>query len=306
VWKEHDSGLLELVGDSISPVKSIVDNQVPLEWTKDKILAFSGDYNTSVVENVLVSSILRLLGKSHHLLLNSYTREIAPNNGWLDDAVITFYMMRMVPVLFKKEQLPTFKVFESCFFDFFLPSRGSYDYPRVQNWTKSQDIFSFELTFIPINHLNTHWAGICIKPELKLILYYDGFHSKDLFSKYSTAAAKYLDFEAKKLKMNDFDIKQWDLKMLTSADSPTQTSSVDCGIFVIMFFLAELHGGVTKESFTQENMNQYRQKLCDRILNEANNQLKASSMVQKNTPPLKSPLSQKSTSSKKKGIKHRK
>uniref|UniRef100_A0A9J8A0K7 Ubiquitin-like protease family profile domain-containing protein n=1 Tax=Cyprinus carpio carpio TaxID=630221 RepID=A0A9J8A0K7_CYPCA len=106
---------------------------------------------------------------------------------WLNDKVINFYLSLLMKR--NRDQLGSLKVFSFSTF-FYSKLQSGEGHAVVKNWTKTQDLFLFDLVFVPL-HLSMHWALAVIDFKSQTIQCYDsmGQRHDDIFF-----VCKYADF----------------------------------------------------------------------------------------------------------------
>ena len=134
-----------------------------------------------------------------------------------------------------------------------------YNYGNVKRWTESKrrtagsaiDIFQLDKIFVPIciNNNSNHWTLAIIQMQSKIITYYDSLH--DRRSEYTKHLLHWIKDEAwNKKQISNYDVHDW--RLVDEIDTPRQTNSFDCGVFVIM--CADYMFHEVPLSFTQADM----------------------------------------------------
>ena len=165
----------------------------------------------------------------HHDLLRLNSRV------WLNDEVVNFFMK-----LFEERECTAAasnmarksNLFMNSFFYFKLTgSHGGFNYNNVKKWTKNQNVFSYNLIFIPINAAN-HWTMVCVSIPTREIMYLNSLSSlKDEGKTILMNIVMWLklEFESKSLSgpFLDFNVK--------NVRCPQQLNTDDCGVFILAY-----------------------------------------------------------------------
>ena len=186
---------------------------------------------------------------------------------WLNDEVINIYSKLIITELQEKGE----KIY--CFRSDFmnqLNSEGKFSYEKVKRWSRhvpNGDIFELEKLFIPINIDNMHWILAVIYMQEKRIQIYDSYNSPGII--YLNNLIEYLKCEYQDKKNAIGNWKNWNL-VSCQDDTPSQTNSYDCGVFVCMYiqFIADNR----ELNFNQDDVSSYRKFIAYQlaILNKKN------------------------------------
>ncbi|GFU32409.1 hypothetical protein NPIL_459761 [Nephila pilipes] len=178
--------------------------------------------------------------------------------NWLNDCVINFYLK-----LIKKRndeslgKLPAIYVCSSYFYTA-LKNKGE---KHVMRWTRKQDIFKFDLMFVPL-HFGVHWALCVIDFRFKTIKYYDSMHGVD--DDCLKSLLRFLVAEMKGKKNEVLDPDSYSLEIVK--DIPQQMNGSDCGMFTLKY--AEYISRDAPITFTQEHMQYFRRRMVVEIVEQ--------------------------------------
>ena len=179
-------------------------------------------------------------------------------DNWLNDNIIEFYMKliadRSMSEAYRRETFPTVYAMSTYFFQN-LMFRGP---SALERWTKSVDIFEYDLILVPI-HQEEHWCLAVVDFRSPGVFYYDsmGGHNMPALS----LILDYLKVEHKKKRNADLDIKTYVKEIVE--DYPKQENGADCGIFACK--AAEFLSRDAALRFSQEDMPFYRKLMVYEI-----------------------------------------
>ena len=162
------------------------------------------------------------------------------NGDWLNDDIIDFYLHMVQRRHVKQRELNplfAFAILTSHFMEL-LQDCGTglrrdslgYNYARVKNITRTFNSFELNSIFIPVNINNYHWTFVHIDMILKKILYYDSLNGSGHAQKHFTLSRWWLTDEAAK-HGQVLDLAAWSDECVQGG--PTQSNSLDCGVYVI-------------------------------------------------------------------------
>lgn len=199
------------------------------------------------------------------LVVKSFKINIVTNDlfgltgeNWLNDNVIEFYMKliadRSMTEAYRREKFPKVYAMSTYFFQN-LMFRGP---SALERWTKTVDIFDFDLILIPV-HQEEHWCLAVVDFRSPGVFYYDsmGGHNMPALS----LILEYLKAEYKKKRNADLDIKKYVKEIVE--DCPKQENGADCGIFACK--AAEFLSRDATLRFSQEDMPFYRKLMVYEI-----------------------------------------
>lgn len=112
-----------------------------------------------------------------------------------------------------------------------------------------------------------HWTMMVVYVEEKKICYLDSMGASG--KKYTDAILKYFQDESRAKLNVDLDVSLWHVEYYGNGTGimeniPQQHNGVDCGVFSIMF--ADFISDNLPLVFTQNEMDEYRRKICASIL----------------------------------------
>ncbi|GFR03509.1 hypothetical protein TNCT_407871 [Trichonephila clavata] len=176
--------------------------------------------------------------------------------NWLNDCVINFYF-KLIKQRNDEEKgkFPSVYVFSS----YFLPALKSRGEQHVMRWTRKQDIFSYDLLFVPL-HFGMHWALCVVDNRVKTIKYYDSMHGTD--EGCMRTILNFLVAEMKGKKNQILNPDSYTLEIVK--DIPQQMNGSDCGMFSLKY--AEYLSRDAPITFTQEHMQYFRRRMVVEIM----------------------------------------
>ncbi|KAK9969753.1 hypothetical protein ABG768_027902 [Culter alburnus] len=136
--------------------------------------------------------------------------------------VINFYLSLLMKR--NSDQLGSLKVFSFSTF-FYSKLQSGEGHAAVKNWTKTQDLFLFDLVFVPL-HLGMHWA-------LAAIQCYDSMGQRH--DDICHMLLKYLTEEHKVKKGCILEASRWTIGRMRTYAIPKQVNGNDCGVFVCKY-----------------------------------------------------------------------
>lgn len=119
------------------------------------------------------------------------------------------------------------KVF--AFNTLFYPKLMSSGYDGLERWTRTVDLFQYDLILIPV-HSGAHWSLATVCPKLRTIQYYDSQGRSNLGCLNSLRI--YMKKES--LAKNRHVSGGWKLECV--ANIPKQMNYSDCGMFTLKVF----------------------------------------------------------------------
>ena len=172
---------------------------------------------------------------------------------YLNDEIVNYYF-RMLEIQNRNETYVQHNSLHSprcAFFSSFLmkkilydsdKSPRAYNYERVKRWSIRicdrfgvRDIFCLDKLYIPICY-NKHWSCIIVHMREKIIQRYDPMNFRDGGGHLETVM-NYIQDEFKHYREGEKepDWREWTVQDTFEYSCPTQTNSVDCGMFVLFF-----------------------------------------------------------------------
>ncbi|XP_065282430.2 sentrin-specific protease 1-like isoform X1 [Dermacentor albipictus] len=177
---------------------------------------------------------------------------------WLNDEVINFYM-NLLAERSKKEGYPRVYAFNT----FFYPKLVASDYAGVKRWTRTVDLFSFDIALVPLYLGNTHWCLAAVDFRRRHIAYYDSLGPPTGSPRCLSVLLQYLECESRQRRNHGLAGDDWSLKVV---DVPLQQNSNDCGMFACQY--AECVSRDAPISFGQRNMPYFRKRVAYEILHK--------------------------------------
>jgi len=154
-------------------------------------------------------------------------RTVVAERGWLNDEVVNCYL-----------QLLTRQPDASCdaLSSFFLPKLlgHGYDYAAVRRWTRRlpRPLLHHALVLVPVNHGNTHWSLLAVRPQSRRIEHFDSLPGAS-HRRLLAVLARYLQDEAAD-KATPGDWHRWQL-VERPERVPSQGDAYACGVFICAF-----------------------------------------------------------------------
>lgn len=182
---------------------------------------------------------------------------------WFNDALVNLYgmMLRTLGETCFAEGRPGALgwTFSSFFYTRLIQHATRYDYPGVQRWTKTVDVFAYERLIFPINRSNTHWALAVIDTRKLTVTYYDSLRGSGA-DVCSTLIRWINDEHLAKKKSPLPDVYK-------EAPAPNglarQKNGFDCGAFICTFMTFLLFDVQPVETmFTQKDIGLWRRKIA--------------------------------------------
>jgi sentrin-specific protease 1 len=187
---------------------------------------------------------------------------------WLNDELVNIYMGMLTE---RDGRLVARSILHKpCYFfnSFFIPKlmgegEEAYSFEAVRRWTKHFDFFSQRLVLMPINIGYYHWCLLAVDLDRKEVRFYDSCGGSG--SKYMQAVMLYLADEHNHSHELKFDPEIWTM-VRTTADTPRQSNSFDCGVFVSYCALYLAHD--LDPTFSQSDIPHLRRRMMSDILNK--------------------------------------
>ena len=210
--------------------------------------------------------------------VSDYQRVLgAYDNGWLNDTAITCTLN-----LFNRYSPPagtdgSYICLDALFFNQLISPTRAYTYDNISTWFSQDHSINpllYDTIYIVVNLSNSHWTGLIIDTALRHVTYYDslGDYSSEknnvlyytrrwLSDEICTQALLSRITEDKAMMLGDPG--DWTYTHNPSP-SPTQTNSVDCGIFVLTTFLYRIQGRAP--CYHQDHIHTLRNQLSHALL----------------------------------------
>jgi hypothetical protein len=182
---------------------------------------------------------------------------------WLNDTIINYYglLLRKVGEISHAAGRAGASAwtFSSFFYTRLIQNKVKYDFPGIERWTKTVDIFLYQRLLIPINRENVHWALALIDMRTRTISYYDSLRGSGA-DVIKTLIRWIGDEHMAKKKVPIPEI-------FTSAPAPDgltrQRNGVDCGVFVCAMMTCLLYDVVPLNTlFSQNDIGLWRRKIA--------------------------------------------
>lgn len=216
--------------------------------------------------------MLRLAdAKEETVLVNSYRlavtrRELITLTGtnWLNDMVINFYLQMLahrsrqavVAALMGALRVATMN-------SFFYPKLTSGPgYAGVRRWTRSINLFEYDLILVPIHDRTIHWCLVAIDLRKKTLSYYDSMGGVN--DRCLDALLNYLNAESQDKLQKPLEAMSTWRKINMGTSVPQQSNGSDCGVFLCTY--AEFLSRDAEFTFSQEDMPNIRKRMMYEIL----------------------------------------
>ncbi|KAJ6249983.1 deneddylase 1 [Anaeramoeba flamelloides] len=230
----------------------------------------NGDYfltkeNLQTVDYALQSSLNRksqeiVLFKNFNINIKLSHFKCLRNGGWLEDAVINFYLN----LIYKRSQRIKSYPKIYCFNSFFYESYRKNGYQRVRRYTRTVDLFGYDLVLIPF-HLGSHWTLGVIDSKRKIFRYLDSMSGNNSlnYTYLNVMKSYYSQEHLDKKKINiDQELNQnWSF---FNDYVPQQNNSSDCGVFTLLF--ADSISAENEFWFSCKDMKRLRKRIIFEIL----------------------------------------
>lgn len=228
---------------------------VPPELTPPMLAEVSAVLQPEPAGEVLSSGFRLNISRSDMGTLNQ--------GNWLNDDVINFYlnliMERSGTEDAKEKGWPRVYAFNT----FFYPKLAAGGYAAVKRWTRSVDLFSFDILLVPL-HCTLHWCLAAIDLRKRSIGYYDSLVSKGDKWQFLARLQDYLGDESQGKKATAMDWDGWTLGVVE--DLPQQENTSDCGVFMCQY--SEFLSRDAPIAFGQQHMPYFRKRMAYEILHK--------------------------------------
>lgn len=228
---------------------------VPPELTPPMLAEVTAALQPEPAGEVLSSGFRLNISRSDMATLN--------NGNWLNDDVINFYlnliMERSGAEEAKEKAWPRVYAFNT----FFYPKLAAGGYAAVKRWTRSVDLFSFDILLVPL-HCTLHWCLAAVDFRKHSIGYYDSLSSKGDRWPYLVRLQDYLEDESQGKKAKAMDWDGWTLGIVE--DLPQQENTSDCGVFMCQY--SECLSRDAPIAFGQQHMPYFRKRMAYEVLHK--------------------------------------
>ena len=222
---------------------------------------------------------------THHTLagalqmnVTDYQRVLGTHDGgWLNDTSITCTLR-----LFNLSSPPagttgSYIGLDALFFSQLISPTRAYTYENVSTWFSQDHSINplmYDTIYIVVNLSNSHWTGLIIDTNLRHVTYYDSLG--DYSSEKNNVLYYTRRWLSDEIRTQTLLSRITEDRTLTLGDpcdwayahnptpSPTQTSSVDCGIFVLTTFLYHIQGRAPV--YHQDQMHTLRNQFAHALL----------------------------------------
>ena len=227
--------------------------------------------HTTVLTQHTIEGALQMNVSDYQRVLGTY------DNGWLNDTAITCTLN-----LFNRQSPPagtdgSYICLDALFFNQLISPTRAYTYENISTWFSQDHSINpllYDTIYVVVNLSNSHWTGLIIDTNLRHVTYYDslGDYSSEknnvlyytrqwLQDEIRTQALLSRITEDKALMLGDPG--DWTYTHNPSP-SPSQTNSVDCGIFVLTTFLYRIQGRAPR--YHQDHIHTLRNQLSHALL----------------------------------------
>merc|ERR1712156_1363374 len=208
------------------------------------------------------SSRNEVLVTAHRISITGEDLETLEGLNWLNDNIVNFYFSMIEARSSSNQNLPKTYVFST----FFYPRLQEVGHQGVARWTRSTDIFSYDLLLMPI-HLGMHWCLATVDLRHMTINYYDSMGGNNTECLAELDDYLHQEYLAKKGKSLDAEV--FDRNLVKGI--PRQLNGSDCGVFTCQY--AEFLSRSASLDFSQGDMPRVRRRMAGEILGNAFAQL---------------------------------
>ena len=156
-------------------------------------------------------------------------RTVTGRRCWLNDEVVNLYL-HLVAQHYTALGCKVHAM-SSFFYAKLAGDSGVYTYTAVQRWTKRVDLFAQDLVLVPINHGNTHWTLVAIKPTARAVLFFDSSRGDDA-RRVLQHLVTYLRDEHAAKRDAALDVTHWTAVSVRDG-APRQNDGCSCGVFAL-------------------------------------------------------------------------
>ena len=212
---------------------------------------------------ILASPSNETLVDAHNIAIKRKDLDTLRGLNWLNDEIINFYLHMIVARSKNTDNWPNVYTMST----FFLTKLRTFGYAPLKRWTRSVDVFSYDIILVPV-HLDVHWCLVVIHLKKKGVYFYDSYKPEEPESMGVDKTGilklllKYLEDEHQDKKKSPFDTS--DFTMENVKDIPKQMNGSDCGMFTLKY--AEYLSRNASLTFTQEDMPYYRRRMIYEVV----------------------------------------
>ncbi|XP_037915051.1 sentrin-specific protease 1-like [Hermetia illucens] len=248
----HPSNIKRPLKFNILPIeKDYPDNRTELpDLTEEQLSIINTAINEGPDDEVLTSKFRMDITRRDIKSLK--------NNKWLNDKIIEFYL-KLIVERSKESNFPNSpKVFAMN--TFFATRLLNVGYQSIKRWTRSVNIFDYDILLIPVHVNQNHWAISIIDFPNKTMKYYDSLGVPN--AQILETLEEYLRNESMDKPQIPFDTSNF-IKD-AAANTPQQENANDCGVFSCS--IAENISKHRQILFTQENIPYIRKRMIVEII----------------------------------------
>lgn len=185
------------------------------------------------------------------------------DDRWLNDEVINFYLSVIMERSGTEEAREKAWPRVYAFNTFFFPKLAVGGYAAVKRWTRSVDLFSFDILLVPL-HCTMHWCLAAVDFRKRTISYYDSLKSQGDKHHFLLRLQSYIEDESQGKKNKGIDWDAWAL--IDVEELPQQTNTNDCGVFICQY--SECLSRDAPMEFGQEHMPYFRERMTYEVLHK--------------------------------------
>lgn len=242
--------------------KFIIPKQRPLDGrvhdVEDVMPSMTAEMQHEVEAALVSTPPDEVLASAFRLNIRRADMQTLADNQWLNDEVINFYMNLLVQ---RSEQQGSPRVY--AFNTFFFPMLEKKGYAALKRWTRTVDLFSYDILLVPL-HFDNHWCLAAVDFRKQSIAYYDSLYSEREQTRCLATLQQYLEDESQHKRNHGIN---WDSWTLRAMDVPQQQNFNDCGMFTCQY--AECVSRDALISFGQQHMPYFRKRVVYEILHKA-------------------------------------
>ena len=142
---------------------------------------------------------------------------------------------------------------------------SSYDYDKVKRATRNDDIFCYDIVFIPAHLNNDHWALVVVNLIEMNVSFYDSYY-KDDRTEIMEKVVDYLKHEFSEKKGHPFDAINFSFTLQHVENIPKQRNKIDCGVFICQY--GEHLSRNASMNFNYKDMKYFRNRMIYEIVNQ--------------------------------------
>ncbi|KAI4147447.1 MAG: hypothetical protein LQ340_005546 [Diploschistes diacapsis] len=189
--------------------------------------------------------------------------ELDRNGGWLNDETVNASVEQSVAYVLEKSghtkgKIPSMHAFSSFFYSTLAKSGAK----GVKTWSRrpkigGENLLSVDSVFIPVNEGNAHWTLLVVSPKLRVVEYFDSFHTSG-----TVQLANVQKWVAEELGAK-YNPTEWNFR---PGVGPRQTNGKDCGVFVASTARCIAMGWDPEKSYGAGDMITQRRRIAAEIL----------------------------------------